>query len=50
MPLFDFIRGTLESAFFNLPLDGPFNFLYLFLNFGLIVFATISGIFGIFGS
>jgi hypothetical protein len=50
MPIFDFIRGTLESSFFNLPLDGPLNFIYLFFNFALILFASLSGIFRIFGN
>ena len=48
MPLFDFFRATFESAFFSLPLEGTFNFLYLFLNFSLLLFATFSSFFTIF--
>lgn len=48
-PLFDFVRGTLESAFFNLPVDGPLTFLYVFGNFALIFFATVSSLFELFG-
>ena len=48
MPLLDFFRGTFESTFFSIPLDGTFNFLYLFLNFALLMIATFTSFFDIF--
>lgn len=48
-PIYNFFVGTLESTFFTLPMEGPLNIIYLFLNFALIFLAGVSGIFGLVG-
>lgn len=48
-PIINFVLGTIESTFFNLPMEGALNITYMFLNFTLLILASLGGIFGMFG-